>query len=229
MVLGAGQEDAAQAKDALAELCQTYWYPLYAYVRRRGYSPADAEDLTQGFFERLLRLKSLAEVKRERGRFRSFLLAALNHYIADEWDRASAGRRDVRRTISLDAQAAETRYGRELAGRETPERLLPERLFGRQWALTLLERVVQLLQAEYAADGKDELFMTLRFAIVGGREAQPYAELAGKLGMSEVAVRVAVHRLRGRYREMIRQEIAQTVATPAEVEEEIRMLMAALG
>jgi RNA polymerase sigma-70 factor (ECF subfamily) len=224
MVLGAGQGDAAQVKDALALLCQTYWYPLYAYVRRREYSAADAEDLVQGFFERLLRLKSLAEVKRERGRFRSFLLAALNHYIADEWDRASSGKRDVRRTISLDAQAAETRYGRELADRETPERL-----FERQWALTLLERVVQRLQAEYMADGKGELFMTLRFAIAGGREAQPYAELAAKLGMSEVAVRVAVHRLRGRYREMIRQEIAQTVATPAEVEEEIRMLMAALG
>lgn len=221
--MDAGQDDSAKAQQALGTLCQTYWYPLYAYIRRRGYGAADAEDLTQGFFERLLRLKSLAEVKRERGRFRSFLLASLNHYLADAWDRESAGKRDVRRTLSLDTGDAETRYHQEPVSQETPERL-----FNRQWALALLEVVVQRLQQQCEADGKQEEFMALRFAITAQAQELPYAQLAEKLGKSEAALRVAAHRLRRQYREILRQEIAQTTASADDVEEELKDLFAAL-
>lgn len=222
-VLAAGQGDCTRARQALETLCATYWYPLYAYVRRRGYGPADAEDLTQGFFARLLELRSLADVQRQRGKFRSFLLASLNHYLADEWDRASAQKRDVRRTISLDARQAETRYG------QAPDRDTPERLYERQWALTLLETVVHRLRQEYEAAGRGAQFMAMRFAITGDRAAVPYAELARQLKTSEPAVRVAVHRLRRRYRQVLRDQIAQTVLSPEDVEDELRALMASLG
>jgi RNA polymerase sigma factor (sigma-70 family) len=218
-VLTAACSDTTRARAALEKLCQTYWYPLYAYARRRGHSPPDAEDLTQGFFARLLKLNSLADVRREKGKFRAFLLASMNHYLADEWDRARAQRRDVRRTISLDTGAAETRYRREPA-----DQLTPERLFERQWALTLLETVVQRLHREYEADGKGELFMQLRFAITGDKSAVPYTDLAARIGMSEEAVRVAVHRLRRRYRQLLREEIAHTVTTEDEVADELRSL-----
>lgn len=223
-VLAAGQEDASRARVAMGRLCQAYWYPLYAYVRRRGYSGADAEDLVQGFFARVMELHSLAQVRREKGKFRSFLLAAMNHYLADEWDKASAAKRDVRRTVALDAREAETRYGREAVERDTPERL-----FERQWALALLETVVLRLRAEYEAGGKGEVFMALRFAISGEGEAVLYAELAGRIGMSEAAVRVAVHRLRRRYRRVLRDQIAQTVASPQDVEDELHALMTILA
>ena len=200
-VVAAGRGDTG-AVAALETLCRTYWYPLYAYVRRRGSSPADAEDLTQGFFERLLRLNSLTDVKKERGKFRSFLLASLNHYIADEWDRASAGKRDLRKTISLDPQAAETRYRQEPASRESPERV-----YERQWALALLEVVVQTLGAEYDAADKSELFLALRFTIAGDRQAVAYAKMAKSLKMSESAIRVGVHRLRRRYREVRKRPV----------------------
>lgn len=218
-VLQAGRHDTTHARQALAELCQTYWWPLYAYVRRSGHSAADAEDLTQGYFARLLKLDSLAAVHREKGRFRSFLLAGLNHFLADEWDRASAQKRDLRRTVPLDADSAETRYRREPADTATPERL-----FERQWALTLLETVVQRLHREHAAAGKGPLFLALRFAITGDRHTLPYADLAARLGLSDAAVRVAVHRLRQRYRQLLREEIAHTVADAADIEEELRHL-----
>src|ERR1051326_944750 len=162
VVLSASRSDPAQARAALENLCRTYWYPLYAYVRRRGHSAADAEDLTQGFFARLLELHSLEQGRKEKGRFRSFLLASLNHYLSDEWDRASAAKRDVRRTVALNIEQAETRYGREAADTETAERV-----FERQWALTLLEVVVRRLQKEYDSAGKGALFLALRFAISG--------------------------------------------------------------
>jgi RNA polymerase sigma factor (sigma-70 family) len=219
VVLTAARSDTTRARAALGNLYQTYWFPLYAYVRRRGYGAADAEDLTQGFFARLVAFDSLAAVTREKGRFRSFLLASLNHFLADEWDRASAQKRDARLTVPLDTQSAETRYLREPADTETPERL-----FERQWALTLLETVVQRLQREHEAAGKGDLFMTLRFSITGDRHTVPYAELAARLGLSDEAVRVAVHRLRRRYRQVLREEIAHTVADEAEVEEELRYL-----
>jgi RNA polymerase sigma factor (sigma-70 family) len=223
-VLTAGRADTTRSRAALAELCQAYWYPLYAYVRRRGRDPHDAEDLTQGFFERLLRLNSLAGVSPENGKFRAFLLASMNHYLADEWSRASAQKRDVQRTISLDAQMAEDRYRNEPV-----DRLSPERLFDRQWALTMLETVVQRLFQEYKAAGKGPLFMELRFAITGEKSAVPYAELAVRLGLSEEAVRVTVHRLRQRYRQALRAEIAQTVADESEVAVELAYLRSVLS
>ena len=224
VVLTAGRRDTARAQQALAELCQSYWWPLYAYVRRKGHAPADAEDLTQGFFARLLALDSLGAVRREKGRFRAFLLASLNHFLADAWDKASAQKRDARQTVSLDAGSAETRYLCEPADRETPESL-----FERQWALTLLETVVQRLRAEQAAAGKEEQFMALRFALAGERADAPYAQVAARLGVTPEAARVAAHRLRLRYRQLLRDEIAQTVSGPAEVEEELQHLRRVLA
>jgi RNA polymerase sigma-70 factor (ECF subfamily) len=219
----AGRSDSTAARTALAQLCQTYWYPLYAYARRRGKSPEDAEDLTQGFFARLLELDSLADVRREKGKFRSFLLASLNHFISDEWDRARAQKRGQGRVISLDASLAEDRFSREPA-----TTLTPEKLFERKWAMTLLDSVVQRLQREYDSAGKGALFLKLRFSIAGEAE-EPYAKNAADLGMSEPALRVAVHRLRQRYRQLLRDEIARTVAMEAEVDGEIQHLFQALG
>ena len=219
VVLAAAQGSTTEARAALDKLCKTYWYPLYAYIRRRGYGAADAEDLTQGYFARLLGLNSLAAVRREKGRFRSFLLAGVNHFLADERDRAVAQKRDVRRTISLEAESAEHRYRLEPLNAETPEHL-----YERQWAITLLETVVQRLHGEYDVAGKGLLFMALRFAITGDRHGIHYADLAAQLSMSEAAVRVAVHRLRRRYRKLLREEIANTVANDAEIEEELRYL-----
>lgn len=223
IVLRAGHSDTTRAQEALAQLCRTYWYPLYAYVRRRGYSPEDAEDLTQGFFARLLELNSLADVGREKGKFRSFLLASLNHFLSDEWDRARAQKRGHGQIVALDTDTAETRFAHEPADPSTPEKH-----FERQWAMTLLETVVKRLQAEYDSAGKGALFLALRFAIMGDKSDVPYTRLAADLGLSEEALRVSVHRLRQRYRQMLRDEIAQTVATPEEVDEEIRHLFQAL-
>jgi RNA polymerase sigma factor (sigma-70 family) len=224
MVLNAARSDSTSARNSLAQLCQGYWYPLYAYVRRRGISPEDAEDLTQGFFARLLKLDSLADVRHEKGKFRSFLLASLNHYLSDAWDRQRAQKRGQGLVISLDANLAEERFSREPA-----DTLTPEKLFERKWAMTLLEAVVQRLQREYEFAGKGPLFLALRFSITGEKAEEPYAKLSAELGMSEPALRVAVHRLRQRYRQLLRDEIARTVATEAEVDGEIQDLYRALA
>lgn len=224
MVLKAAHPDTTRARVALADLCQTYWFPLYAYVRRRGHSPHDAEDLTQGFFARLLRLNSLSVVRRENGKFRAFLLASMKHYLADEWDRGSAQKRAAERTVSLDAEIAERRYQMEAL-----DQLNPECLFERQWALTLLETVVQRLCREYEAAGRGEMFSELRFAITGDKSTVPYAMLADQLGSSEEAVRMAVHRLRQRYRQLLREEIAHTVEDPSEVAGELTALRRVLS
>lgn len=219
MVIEAAQSETVQAQTALAKLCQTYWFPLYAYARRRGHSQHDAEDLTQGFFARFLKLKSLATVRRENGKFRAFLLASMKHYLADEWDRASAQRRAIKQTVSLDTEIAERRYHAEAAAH-----LSPEHLFEREWALTLLENVVQRLCREYEASGRGALFSELRFAITGDKNAVPYTTLAARLGITGEAVRVAVHRLRQRYRQVLREEIAQTVEDASEVAVELESL-----
>jgi len=219
LVLQAAHSDTTGACAALEDLCQAYWYPLYAYVRRRGYSPHDAEDLTQGFFARILKLDSIAQAGRERGKFRAFLLASMNHFLADEWDRASAQKRAAQRTISLDAEMAENRYQNEPV-----EKMTPERLFERRWAMTLLENVVQRLRREYEASGRGAFFIETRFAITGEKSAVPYAEIASRLGMAEEALRVAVHRLRQRYRRVLHEEIAQTVADESEITEELNCL-----
>ena len=224
LVLHAGRSDSTSARQALEQLCQCYWYPLYAYVRRRGNSPADAEDLTQGFFARLLELDSLADVRREKGKFRSFLLASLNHYLSDEWDRARAQKRGSGRVVSLDAGQAEERFCREPADAASPEKL-----FERQWATLLLESVVQQLQGEYESARKGALFTALKFGIAGEPGDGSYAELSSQLALSEPTLRVAMHRLRQRYRLLLRAEIAKTVAGEAEVDDEIRHLFAALA
>lgn len=213
----ASNESAAQA--ALAELCQTYWYPLYAYLRRTGSAAHDAEDLTQGFFARLLRLGSLATVSSAQGKFRAFLLASLKHYVADQRDHASAQRRDSRATMSLDVEQAEGRY------QATPgDALTPDEVFERQWAVTLLETVMQRLASEYEATGRGTLFAELRFAITGEKSHLPYRELAARLNLTEEAVRVAIHRLRQRYRAALREELRQTVSSEEEVLEELHDL-----
>ena len=224
VVTAANKEAETRANKALAELCQIYWYPLYAYVRRCGHQPADAEDLTQQFFARLLEKQLLSAAQRERGKFRSFLLASLKHFIADEWDKAGAQKRGARQIISLDAQATESRYCAE-----PNNTLSPDKLFERQWALRLLEEVMRQLQAEHVAAGQGEIFEHLRFCLTGDRSTLPYAELAAKLDMTEGAVKVAVHRLRQRYRVRLREEIAQTVTSADEVEEELKDLFRALA
>ena len=208
---------------ALARLCELYWYPLYAFVRRQGHRPHDAQDLTQEFFARLLAKGWLAEVQQERGRFRSWLLAAMKHFLANEWDRLKAQKRGGRIAIvSIDEATAEGRYRDEPAEEETADRL-----FERRWALTLLDRVLAQLREEFASDGKPALFDALKGTLSG--EARPYAEIARELGTSEGAIKTAVHRLRERYRTLIRAEVMQTVATPAEADAELRHLLAALA
>jgi RNA polymerase sigma-70 factor (ECF subfamily) len=218
--------DSTRAGDALAKLCQAYWYPLYAFVRRQGHTPHDAQDLTQEFFARLLEKNWLADVDRAKGRFRSFLLAAMKHFLANEWDKSKALKRGggVHNFISLDAESAESRYALEPADTVTADKL-----YERRWALTLLDATLARLRAEFVADGKAKQFDELKFTLTGGRGDTPYAELAAKFGMSEGAVKVTVHRLRQRYCEVLRAQIAETVGSAEEVEAELRHLFAALS
>ncbi len=224
VVRSAGSAETSRVRQALAQLCQAYWYPLYAYVRRKGHSSHDAEDLTQEFFARLLEQNAFASARQELGKFRSFLLAAMNHFLADEWDRARAQKRGGGKVVSLDAHAAESRLAHEPVESQTPERL-----FERAWAMTLLETVYGKLRAAYESSGRGELFRELRFCLTGERSGAPYQELGERLGLSEAAVKVAVHRLRERYRALLREEIAQTVSDPKEIESELRCLLQALG
>lgn len=210
-----------RADEALADLCRLYWYPLYAYVRRRGHDAAEAEDLTQAFFARLLEKNGLASVTPTRGRFRSFLLAACQNFLANEHDRAQALKRGGGRVVSLDD--ADARYRREPDHGETPERL-----FERRWALELLDRALRRLREEYERKGKARLYDALKGTLAGDAAA-PYAALANELGLTEGAVKTAVHRLRGRYAELLREEIGETVAAPAEIDDEVRALFRALG
>jgi RNA polymerase sigma-70 factor (ECF subfamily) len=225
VVMAAGAADTTRARDALARLCQTYWHPLYAYVRRLGYSPYDAQDLTQEFFARLLAKNVLAGADESRGRFRSFLLTALKHFLANEWDKARAQKRGGGAVpISIDPASAETGCSFEPADPTTADKI-----FERRWAMTLLDCVLRRLRQEYVASGRETLFEQLKPTLTEASRAVRYADIAARLGSSEGAVKVAVHRLRQRYRELLRAEIAETVATPAEVEDELRSLFAALA
>jgi RNA polymerase sigma-70 factor (ECF subfamily) len=216
-VLSAGRNDTTRARDALAGLCKTYWPALHAYVRRRGYSPHDAEDLTQEFFARLLEHNWIARADAQKGRFRSFLLTALKRFLAGEWDKARAQKRGGgRAAVPLDSEAA---------GSGAPE----DPLYDRQWALALLERTMARLRAEFAQAGKAREFAQLKTFLTSGRKEISYAAAAAAAGLSEGAARVAVHRLRKRYRELFREEIARTVAEPAEVDAELRHLIAVLA
>ena len=224
LVLSARDKKSPQSAEALEKLCRAYWYPLYAYVRRTGQSKENAEDLTQAVFARVLERNAVAAVAPEKGRFRSFLLASLNHFLSDEWDKARAQKRGGGKVISFDLQSAETRLV------EIPvENFTPEKAFEHHWAITLLEQVYQRLGGEYRAEGKGTLFDALRTTLAGASDAAPYAELAKQLGLSEGAVKVSVHRLRQRYRGLLRDTIADTVSGPDEVEDELRYLFRTLA
>ena len=225
VVLAAGRSDTTRARAALEQLCRHYWQPLYAYVRRAGHSREAAQDSTQEFFARLLAQNTVARADPERGRFRSFLLASLKHFLANEWEKARAQKRGGGiQFIALEFDTAETRCVQPVAPGDTPDRA-----FDRQWALALLDVVLGRVRKEYTDGGRDELFVGLKDTLTGGRSEIPYRELGARLGLSEGAVKVAVHRLRQRYRELLREEIANTVAGPEEVEEELKHLFAALS
>lgn len=225
VVLTATGADTTQARAALEHLCRMYWYPIYHFVRRRGHSTHDAQDFTQEFFARLLEKKWIASADQSRGRFRSFLLVVLKRFLIGEWHRANAQKRaGDRRCLPLPLDTAETRYANEPADTSTPEQA-----FEKQWALTLLETVLRDLRLEYERDGKGRWFELLKPCLMGSRESQPYAALAVQLDMSEGAVKVAVHRLRERYRERLKAEIAHTVASPGDVESELRHLFRVLS
>jgi DNA-directed RNA polymerase specialized sigma24 family protein len=225
LVLAAGERGSATAEEALARLCSSYWFPVFAFVRRQGHSADEAQDLTQGFFARIIEKGDIASADRSRGRFRSFLLTACQHFLSNERDRDRAKKRGGgQRPLSIDVVTAEGRYERALAHSETPERL-----YERQWCLTLLAGVVDDLRAEYAAAGKEEVFDRLKDYLTVDEGAGSHADAARDLGMTPGAVKVAVHRLRRRYREALLTHVAATVESPRDVEDEIRHLLATLG
>ena len=223
-VLAAGRADAPKAQAALEKLCRTYWYPLYVYVRRHGRSAHDAQDLTQEFFARLIQADGLAQVQPEKGRFRSFLLVSLKNFLADAHDRARAQKRGGGRPLlSLDDLNPEARFQTE-----PRDEASPDRVFERRWAYALLETVMRRLQDEFAGAGKNNLFKALKPFLVGDTEGLSYAAVATTLGVSEAAAKMTVTRMRRRYRELLRAEVAHTVAEPAEIEAELRHLFAVL-
>ena len=225
VVLAAGQSDSAPGQHALETLCRAYWYPIYVYVRRKGHGPDDAEDLTQEFFVRFLAGNYLASVDRERAKFRSYLLGALNHFLADAWDHAHRVKRGGGQANQpFDVRSGESRYTLEPVAE-----LTPDRLFDRGWALTVLDQVISRLRQEYEQSGKSPLFDKLSAFLPGDAEPDSYGELARELGMTEGAVRVAVHRLRRRYGELFSAEVAHTVSSPAEIHDEMRYLLAAVS
>ena len=224
LVAAAGQHGSPESEAALATLCQLYWYPLYAYARRRLPSVLDAQDLTQEFFAELMEKNYLQGADPQRGKFRSFLLSAFKHFLAKQRDRAQANKRGgARQHLPLDFQVGERRYSLEPADHVTPDML-----YERRWALTLLEQTLAQLRQEFTSAGKERLFDCLKTTLLGEGPQQPYARIAEELGMSENAVKVAVHRLRRRYQELLRAEIAQTVNSAEEVDDELRDLFAAV-
>jgi RNA polymerase sigma-70 factor (ECF subfamily) len=222
---GAGQHESPESAAALTSLCRLYWYPLYAYARRRLPTAEDAQDLTQDFFARLLEKGYLRQVDRQRGSFRSFLLTAFKHFLAKERDRAHAQKRGGGRAhLPLDFQIGERRY--QLEPTHSAD---AEALYERRWALTLLEQTLAQLRDELTRAGKGQLFEALKGTLTGEDAPRPYSELAQEMGMSTEAIKVTVHRLRRRYGELLRTEIAQTVAQPDEVDDELRSLFTALA
>ena len=225
LVVRAGEPNSVSAHEALSELCRTYWSPLYCFIRRQGHAPHEAEDLTQAFFARLLEKNFVADARRERGKFRSFLLLALKRFLANEWDRQHAQKRGgFHPTVEIDQAMAEAHLDAELK-----QELSPEVRFERQWATTLLERTLARLREEYIETGRAKLFEHLSAGLTREDSAGTYGEIARELNLSEASVKQAGYRLRARYRELLRSEIGRTVATPQEIEEELRCLFACFG
>jgi len=225
VVLAAGQKDSRQAIEALETLCGNYWYPVYSFIRRQGRAPEDAEDLTQEFFARLLKRNDLQSVDPAKGRFRSFLLACLKHFLCNEWDKSQRIKRgSAFQHISFDFEYAGDRYHLEPA-----HEISPDRLFERSWAEILLQNVLNKLRREYTAAGKGRLFEAILPYLEGEREDLPYTETAHHLGMGLSAVKMAVLRLRRRHLELLRRGIGDTVRDPAEIDEEIRHLLGVIG
>jgi len=226
LVLRAAQGgQSPEGRHALEELCRLYWDPVYAFVRRSGHSREDGQDLTQEFFARLLAKNDLAQADRSKGRFRSFLLTAIKHFLANEWDRSRA----LKRGGSVTFVPLEVSDSDALHTLDPGHELTPEKMFERQWALTLLGRVLARLGAEYAEDGREKTFATLKPFLTDDAAPGTTAEIATRLGISEGSLKVTIHRLRRRYRELLRAEIAQTVGDPSEVDEEIRHLFSAFA
>ncbi len=225
VVLAAADPETPKAAAALENLCRSYWYPLYAYVRRRGYGPEDAQDLTQEFFARFLEKGFFRLADPARGRFRTFLLKSLQHFLADEWKRAHRAKRGGGTLpLSLDGAAAEARYAAGLADTATPERLYEE-----HWAMTLLEQVLEQMREDYVRTGKARLFEVCQDFLWGPDPSVSYAALAQDLAMTEGAFRGAVHRLREQYRERLRAEVAHTVSHPGEVDAELHYLISVIS
>ena len=224
VILAAGDASSPRAQAALEALCRAYWYPLYAYVRRKGHDADDAQDLTQEFFARLLARNYLSVADRNKGKFRSFLLGSLEHFLAREWTKAHAQKRGGGQAVlSLDETDAENRYLLEPA-----HELTAEKIFDRRWATTLLDQAMSRLREECVANHKGDLFGKVESFLSGEKGEASYADVAAALKMSEGAIKVAVHRLRQRYGELVRAEIAQTVASPKEVDEELQYLFSVL-
>jgi RNA polymerase sigma-70 factor (ECF subfamily) len=225
VVLSAGQQESPEAEQALETLCRTYWYPLYAYVRRQGHSPEDAQDLTQDFFAHLLAKNFPRGAAPERGRFRSFLLASLRHFLVDQHRHADAAKRGGgQRMFSLDESRGEDRFRLE-----PQHELTPEKLYEREWAMTLLDLARSRLREEYAAADKARLYDRLKDFPLAEKSAVSFRQAATEMGMTESALKSAVHRLRARYRQLVREQVAHTVADPAEVNEEARHLIAVIS
>ena len=224
VVVAAGDKASSKAAEALEKLCRNYWYPLYAFVRRKGHDASEAEDLTQEFFAQLLSKGQLANVDRTKGKFRSWLLGVMKHFLAHEWAKTRAQKRGGGSPIlSLDQFGAEERYRVEPVEEQNPERI-----FQRSWAITVLNQALDRLRGEYTSQGKDRLFEEIKdFVSLEGPDGS-YAQVSRRLGRSESAMKSAIHRMRQRYQELIREEIAHTVASPAEVDEEIRHLLAVI-
>ncbi|HOW65735.1 MAG TPA: sigma-70 family RNA polymerase sigma factor [Candidatus Paceibacterota bacterium] len=221
VVLEAGGPQTPQSAAALEQLCRTYWYPLYAYLRRTGCNPDDAEDLVQGFFVYFLEGQILRSVEREGGRFRSFLLGTLKHFVSDQKDKASAQKRGGgRQLISWELAEAEHRFFREPAEDESPDRL-----YERRWASVLLEHAMERLQQEWASSGKADVFAQLKGFVSGEKGLASYAEAADQANLSPNALKSAIFRLRRRYHELVREEVGHTVADPGELKEELRHLL----
>jgi RNA polymerase sigma-70 factor (ECF subfamily) len=225
LVIAAAGSPDDQSKKALASLCERYWYPLYAFIRRQGHEPDQARDLTQDFFVRLLEKNYMGQADQRRGRFRAFLLTAVKHFLLNEADRASAKKRGGEYVIlPIEFRGAEQSYQLEPAHDATPEKI-----FERNWAVALLQTVTDQLQREFVQAGKAKHFESLKPMLTGESEGVRYGEIADELGLSEGAVKVAIHRLRRRFRELLRQEVAETVADPRQVDEEIHFLAEVLA